>query len=300
MEHGPPARASGHGKADDEGRGRSSTILCCGDTAPPAFRRVVRSIAERSPEVVLFAGDARAHAFGMGRMAAGRWRRTWGALADRVITVPGNHDYEDVASPGWRWSGAWPAHGGFRAAETVGAFVLHLPRVSILGLDTGPRADAVGVDQLEWARSAMRDADPDNHRIALFHAPAFPVSGHIGSSLDARPEGRDALWAALEDLGIQLVVNGHEHLYARRTVSVRVPIVQIVTGGGGAPLMPALSADVTTSRMVHHAVLLRVSRERLHGEAFEPDGAVLDTFVAPRVTPPAAVVERGLRSCGGA
>lgn len=235
----------------------------------------------------------------MGRLAARRWRGTWGSLADRVITVPGNHDYANKVSRGWGWSGAWDRHPAFRTHDGGGAFLLDLPHVSILGLDTGPRAAAVDGSQLSWARSALRGAPPENHRIALFHSPAFPVSEHIGSSLDARPMERDALWATLEDLGIQLVINGHEHLYARRTVSIRVPIMQIVTGGAGATPTPALSADLTTSHSGAHAVLLHDSPEGLHGEAFAPDGTVLDRFIVPRAPGLHAVAERETRPRDG-
>ena len=258
-------------------------IACCADSASPGFRAVVRSIARRSPDVVLFAGDARAEGFGMSRLRAARWRRTWGGLAPRVLTVPGNHDYERGGREPWRWLGEWTED--IRLSRgTSGAFVLDLPCASVVGFDSGPHAGRIPREQLEWAASRIGDAPARPHRIALFHSPAFPVSTHIRSSLDADPTQRDLLWDGLEDLGITLVLNGHEHVYARREIVRRTRITQIITGGAGAPLSPLISVDVLAGSSEHHAVLLELSAEGLRGSAFTPDDATIDAFsMAPDV-----------------
>lgn len=256
-------------------------IACCSDSASPVFRQVARAIADRRPDLVLFAGDARAEGFGMGGLRARRWRGTWGGLAERVVSVPGNHDYGAGPRP-WTWSGGWEDTGRYRSRGGGRSFVLQLPEVTVLGLDAGARADRIGAAQRAWIASTLMEDEPRAHRIAVFHPPAFPVSQHIGSSLDAHPDDRDELWALLEDLGVSVVINGHEHLYARRTILRRAPIIQIITGGAGATLAPVLSADVSEAHSAHHAVVLRVSPEGLHGEAFTPDGLVFDRFtIAP-------------------
>jgi hypothetical protein len=262
-------------------------IACCADSASPGFRAVVRSIARRSPDVVLFAGDARAGGFGISRLRAARWRRAWGSLAPRVLTVPGNHDYERDGREPWRWLGGWTEDVRLSRGAS-GAFVLDLPFAEVFGFDSGPHARRVPREQLEWAASRVGGAPTRPHRIALFHAPAFPVSTHIRSSLDADPTQRDLLWDDLEGLGITLVLNGHEHVYARREIVRRTRITQIITGGAGAPLSPLISADVLAGSSEHHAVLLESSAEGLRGSAFTPDDETIDAFtMAPDVAHPA-------------
>jgi 3',5'-cyclic AMP phosphodiesterase CpdA len=237
---------------------------------------LARAIRRRSPEIVLFAGDARPECFGMGALATLGWRQAWAGLSRRVLAVPGNHDYRTPTSRPWSWRGRWAGSPGFRGHES-GAFLLRLAPLTILGLDTGPRADGIADEQLAWAEQELHPREV-GVRIALFHAPAFPVSEHIGSSLDAHPDARDLTWARLEELGVQLVVNGHEHLYARRTVHRQRRIVQIITAGAGARLAPVLTADVDAAYAAHHAVLLHAHAEGLFGEAFTTDGTVLDRF----------------------
>jgi hypothetical protein len=257
-------------------------VACCSDSDRPAFRRVVRAIARRRPNLVLFAGDARARGVGLGPLASHRWRRTWGPLASRVLTVPGNHDYAPGATRSWVWRGKWTSDPRFVPHEESGAFVLHLPGLSVLGLDCGARARAVSGAQLDWARRAMSAGPAGAHRIAIFHAPAFPVSHHIGASLDALPHERDALWRSLEDMAIRLVINGHEHVYARRTIVVRRPIVQVISAGAGAALSPVLASDLDAAESCHHALVVNSSNDVLAAEAFTPGGRVLDRFTVCR------------------
>jgi hypothetical protein len=112
----------------------------------------------------------------------------------------------------------------------------------------------------------------------------FPVGEHIGSSLDADPAARDRLWDCLEECGIGLVVSGHEHLYARRTVLRHSPITQIITGGAGALSAHLLSPDVDASASGIHIVVLHVLAASIEGVAIASNGLVLDRFSVPSLT----------------
>ena len=46
------------------------------------------------------------------------------------------------------------------------------------------------------------------------HEPAFPYERHVGDSLDAHPEHRDAFWQLLEDHGVTAYICGHTHYYS--------------------------------------------------------------------------------------
>jgi len=86
--------------------------------------------------------------------------------------------------------------------------------------------------QLEWLKSDLEQNDKDI--VYIFgHSPAYPVSHHIGSSLDRYPAERDRLWGIFQEYGVDVYFCGHEHLYNR---SIHDDILQIITGGAGANL----------------------------------------------------------------
>ena len=134
--------------------------------------------------------------------------------------------------------------------------------------------------QRAWLEETLaRTAAP--HRIAVFHEPAFPCGPRVGESLDARPQERDELWAILEEGGVALVLNGHEHGYSRRTVRGRRPIVQVVTAGAGATLYGDRLEGVERHAPAFHFLEIAADRRRLRCRAVALDGRVLDAFELP-------------------
>ena len=59
------------------------------------------------------------------------------------------------------------------------------------------------------------------------HEPPFPYNHHVGDSLDAHPDNRDAFWALLESKKVSAVFCGHTHYYFKHR-----------GGGGPAPGYP--------------------------------------------------------------
>ena len=81
-----------------------------------------------------------------------------------------------------------------------------------------------------WLGRALRARAGDRWTIAVFHHPVFsPGTGH-GSTSGFRP----GLPRLFRRRGVDLVLNGHDHVYAV-THPLR-KIRYVVTGGGGAPL----------------------------------------------------------------
>jgi predicted phosphodiesterase len=253
-------------------------IVFCGDSGGRVLSRITRLVSHVDPELIVFAGDTTPDAFGVGRRRRRRWLGTWGALADRLVTVPGNHDYGSRTASPFTWHGRWGADDRFQKRRGDGAFLLAHHEVTVLGLDTGARAMRVDASQMLWARSALSATDPRASRIAVLHSPAFPTSRHIGSSLDADPRSRDLLWEMLEDEDFGLVVTGHEHLYARRTIHRRRPIVQVTVGGAGATLTPPIARDIDAAVAAHHVLIADAGPDRLVAEARSLDDLTLDNF----------------------
>lgn len=94
--------------------------------------------------------------------------------------MPGNHDILDARSARiWREL----------LGETYYAFDYGAARFIVL--DTRTEEARVGRRQFEWRRAQLVSAGP---RLRLRRAvPLYPLSGHIGSSLDAHPVEREPL-----------------------------------------------------------------------------------------------------------
>lgn len=74
------------------------------------------------------------------------------------------------------------------------------------------------------------------HLYVFEHQQPYPVSFHIGSSLDTYPADRDKFQAVLEKYHVEYLITGHEHLYDD---SVHGGVREIIAGGAGAPLYPS-------------------------------------------------------------
>ena len=48
------------------------------------------------------------------------------------------------------------------------------------------------------------------------HEPAFPQNRHLGSSLNAYPDNRDAFWQLMEEYDVHAYFTGHSHFYSSR------------------------------------------------------------------------------------
>lgn len=65
---------------------------------------------------------------------------------------------------------------------------------------------------IDWLKSDL--AANDKPFVFVFvHEPAFALDRHIGSSLDANPDTRDALWTLLSKYKVQVLFSGHIHSY---------------------------------------------------------------------------------------
>jgi len=155
---------------------------------------------------------------------------TWGRHKARTRPVPGNHEYETPgAAPYYAYFGdaAGPSGQGYYR-YSVGPW-------TILGLNSEVDASA-GSAQVQWLRNELT-TNPAPCVAAIWHRPRF-TSGPNGDATDMA-----ALWQALYDLNVDVIINGHDHLYERfdpqdpqgRPDGVR-GIRQFTVGTGGASL----------------------------------------------------------------
>ena len=184
------------------------------------WSRVVREAFRDAPKAAfaLHAGDLinspEADAEWGGWFYAGGWlNRTI-----PVVATPGNHEYlllpeMKMAGPGvsldrqlsnhWRPTFAFPEHGPEGLEETVYKF--DYQGVRFVSLNSNEKLEL----QVPFLRDALEN-NPHRWSIITFHHPIY--SSKAGRD---NPGMRDLLQPVFDEFGVDLVLNGHDHTYAR-------------------------------------------------------------------------------------
>src|SRR3989344_301351 len=134
---------------------------------------------------------------------------TWGRHKDRTNPSPGNHDYHVVGAAGYfTYFGdkATPQEPGC-TANCLGYYSYNLGDWHIVALNSEIDHTTIS-PQVQWLRADLA-ANPNVCTLAYYHKPRFS-SGQHGSNT-----GMQAVWQALYDNGVDVVLNGHDHLYER-------------------------------------------------------------------------------------
>lgn len=151
---------------------------------------------------------------------------SWGRVKDKTLPVVGNHEYltdtgaTGTAETGTRTgcdaanegaAGYFDYFGAVAGAPARGWYSLDLGAWHLVALNTNC-SKVGGCDaaspQLQWLRADLA-AHPATCTLAFFHHPRFS-SGDHGSDPDYTP-----LWEVLHEGGVDVVLNGHEHIYER-------------------------------------------------------------------------------------
>lgn len=185
---------------------------------------------------------------------------TWGRHKGRTRPAIGNHDYRtEHGAPYYAYFGAaaGPAGKGWYSFDVDGWHVIVLNSES---------ATEEGSEQLQWLRADLR-AHPSRCTLAAMHRPRFS-SGEHGDS-----ERVKALFAALYEGGVDVLLSGHDHVYERFApqtpdgqVDTQHGVRQFVVGTGGAPFYE-FRARLDPQSEVH--------QNKVHGVlrmVFHPDG----------------------------
>jgi predicted phosphodiesterase len=124
----------------------------------------------------------------------------------------------------------------------------------------------------EWLRRATHAQPEDRWTIVVFHHPVHSPAVQHGPSpwLQDMPD-------LFERRGVDLVLNGHDHLYAVTRPMKKIRYV--VTGGGGATLYdcaPSTVTEVCTER--HHFLYVVAKEDEISVRAVPISGVPFDRF----------------------
>lgn len=157
----------------------------------------------------------------------------WGRHRYRTYPSPGNHEYQVSAVPYFSYFGERAGQFG------AGFYSFTLGNWHIVSLNSSVGVGP-GSEQLVWLRRDLEDnkASPTARcTLAYWHHPLFTSGPSAGSNALMRD-----VWSVLYDFGVDIVVNGHDHLYERFASQDKdgrrdaFGIQEYIVGTGGAPL----------------------------------------------------------------
>ena len=130
---------------------------------------------------------------------------TWGRFKERIRPVPGNHDYMTTgAAPYYEYFGEAAGQPG------LGYYSYDVGDWHIVALNSNCNDIACGPnsDQVKWLEQDLAN-NPKTCTLAYWHHPRFS-SGLAGGSGSVNP-----FWRTVVEMGVDVVVNGHDHDYER-------------------------------------------------------------------------------------
>jgi len=202
------------------------------------------------------------------------YQPAWGRFLGRTYPVPGNHEYETFpdAAPYYRYFGVQAGVSG------LGYYSYDLGSWHVIALNSNYR-QGVGVTA-NSAQGAWLQADLAAHKnkctLAYFHHPLFS-SGPNGFNPDMRP-----FWQLLYNAGVDIVLNGHDHLYER--FAPQTPdgvrdeargIREFIAGTGGASLYDFVQHAANSERQIKSfgVIKLTLSNDSYQWEFIPVSGA---------------------------
>lgn len=234
-------------------------------------RAVVNQMIQHKPDLVLNTGDLVEN----GNVLS-QWDIFFDTTKDLMKNVPyypslGNHENNSQNY----YDFFYLPEGGGKEKEQWYSF--NYGNAHIVSLDSNVRSSA---EQLGWLEEDLaRVADKVQWIFAFFHNPPYSSSSHGSEYLLL------ANWIELfEKYGVDMVFNGHDHIYER---SLSNDIWYIVAGGGGAPLY-AVNQKPNPKQVYAETVLhfckISITGSQLNYEMIRADGTVGDTFTIAETT----------------
>jgi Calcineurin-like phosphoesterase len=200
---GPP---NGPGGSEPPNRGGPNVLVGAGDIAncnSPGDEATAR-LLDTINGTIFTAGD---NAYSRGSSTEFRdcYGPTWGRHRDRTYPTPGNHDYD--SNDGAR--GYFDFFGDRAGPRNLGYYTYDVGTWRVYALNSEfDRVPGLGQSQMDWLRGELANRPPPCS-IAVWHKPLY-TSGPNGEN----PHMRD-IFKLLYDNGVDIVLNGHDHLYER-------------------------------------------------------------------------------------
>lgn len=219
------------------------TFIYFGDSqigSKSLYARVIRQAYRSTPDAALmvFAGDLVDG--GSGKTPHndewGEWHAAAGFITAElpVLATPGNHEFyhpEDREKRDlnryWRAGFTLPENGPEGLEETAYTVDYQGVRFIFINSDKMVRSEEFAQSQTEWVEGLLRN-NPCKWTVAVFHHPVYSTSARRDNKAI-----RENLKPLFERYGVDLVLTGHDHTYARGMI---MPEGGDMKGSGAGPV----------------------------------------------------------------
>ena len=240
---------------------------------PAVHRQIAERIREANVDLILHTGD-----IVLNGTVHDSWRREFfeplGALARSVpwVSTIGNHERDSANYFSYM---ALPGNERY--------FGFDFANARIVCLDSNGWIER-GRDskEFQWMNAHLREPRQATWTFVAFHHPLF--SAHATRPINSLRWD----WASLfldRECGVDAVLTGHDHFYARNYPMARLGIkpqrgvLFLTSAGGGASLYRCKQRDyVARAKSVHHFTLFEVDGERITISAIDGAGQVFDRY----------------------
>ncbi|MBA61850.1 MAG: metallophosphoesterase [Planctomycetaceae bacterium] len=246
------------------------------------WSRVVRQSYKDAPKSAFFlhAGDLVNNTNSDGEW--GEWFQAGGFIHSNtpVVACPGNHEYaSNKVSNHWRPTFAFPENGPETLQET--AYYIDYQGMRLVVLNSNEQLD----EQAQWLESVLKD-NPQKWTVVCHHHPIY-------SSSEGRdnPALRDTWQPIYDKHKVDLVLQGHDHTYARsglmtwqnvpKGVTTRTDIGTVYVVSVSGPKMYNLGRRPFMKRGAEDTQLFQVidvDGDEIHYEARTARGLLYDAF----------------------
>ena len=122
--------------------------------------------------------------------------------------------------------------------------------------------------QYQWLKHDLESSHAP-HKVVLVHPPAY------SAGLEEYNFRKD-YQKLIEDNGVRLVLQGHNHFYARNKVN---GVTYLTLGGGGVKLDdPGTGTGLITKARTNHFARFDISGTTMTGSVYKPNNELIDSF----------------------
>ncbi len=250
-------------------------IRTAGPKPPQVAYQIIDRMKVEKPEAVILVGDIINAESSNAAVVREQWNNINLAIANlapaAILPTVGNHETNGMKSVLPYFNEAFPTlpgngpdgYKGLTYSYDVGS--VHF--VSITS-EHPNRFHQLGQAQLDWIDKDLA-TNRKPYTFVFSHDPAFPVGPHVGSSLDAYPNERDALWKIMQKYKVTAYICGHEHLYNR---SQKGGLTQLVIGTSGSAIYGGYGGEF------YHYGNFEVTQQGVTGKIYDSLGKLRDSF----------------------
>ncbi len=245
--------------------------------------KTAKLIVDKNPDIVLALGDLQ-YDSGLYNDFLTYYDKTWGIFKNKTKPVPGNHDYGTQKAKGYfDYFNGMGSDSGQAGERDKGYYSFTKGNWKLLALNSNCWAMG-GCDdssaQYAFVKKEL-DKTKETCTIAYWHHPVFS-SGPHGNDANMR-----AIWRLLYEKNVEIVLNGHDHLYERfekqnpsGDIEKEKGIQEFIVGTGGRNLyaLKAKQQNSVFSDSEHYGVLFLSFHERSYDWQFITiDNTVVDS-----------------------